>query len=107
MRFEARLRRPVKDGAGSQRDHLEALASQRVPAAIAALEGPPYPEELRYLHEWFLELDSARGEGMMGLAPLTYPQVDAWARLQDRRPRPHEVRALFRLDLASRYPDPA
>lgn len=69
------------------------------------LEGPPLPAALVYLWDWFLELDLSRGEGMMGIPPLTYVMLHAWAQLTRRRPASYEVRALFQLDLAVRHPE--
>lgn len=67
------------------------------------LHGPPFPAGLEVLWTWFNELRATRSVGMGGLEPLTYREVDAWARLTDRRPKPHEVQALMRLDLATRH----
>lgn len=63
------------------------------------------PEALGYLHEWLLELFGRSGVSMDGLAPLTYSTIADWARLTDRRPQPHEVKALLHLDLVMRHPD--
>lgn len=60
------------------------------------------PDALRYLHTWFEELSRSRTVGMNGPDPITYPLVDAWSRLTDRRPDPHEIEALFILDAAWR-----
>lgn len=69
-----------------------------------ALLGPPVPRSLAYLWRWFGELDMARGIGEYGLEAITYMQIDAWARLTNRKPLPHEVQALTRLDRAVRFP---
>jgi hypothetical protein len=42
---------------------------------------------------------------MSGLAPLGYEAVTAWARLTERTPQPHEVRALLALDAVMLFPD--
>lgn len=42
--------------------------------------------------------------GAHGPAPITYQDVDAWARLMDRQPEPYEVDALMKLDSAMRNP---
>jgi len=55
--------------------------------------------------EWAYELSGRSGIGLAGIAPLSYPVVEAWARLSDVRLEPHEVRALVMLDDALRDPD--
>lgn len=62
------------------------------------LDGPDLPPEGEYLWGWFLGLAGRRGTGAMGPAALTYPDLDAWARLTGRRPAPWEIRVLCRLD---------
>jgi hypothetical protein len=37
-----------------------------------------------------------------GIAAITYPLIDAWARLTDRDPEPFDVELLLRLDVAFR-----
>ena len=73
--------------------------------AQAKLEGPGFPERLAYLWRWFEELEQSREMGPHGLQPLTYVQIDAWARLTDRQPEPHETRLLMTLDAVMRFPD--
>jgi hypothetical protein len=102
------MRAPAQDGS-AVRAHLKAAARRGQAAAIAALEGPPIPEALAYLYDWILELDAARGwdvtaTGAIARA-LSYQDIDAWARLTDRQPEPHEVRALIRLDQVLRHPE--
>lgn len=71
---------------------------------LALLTGPEMPEQLEYLWGWFCELSAGRGEGMSGAAPLTYASIDAWSRLTDTAIAPHEVRAIFELDVVTRNP---
>ena len=66
--------------------------------ARAALEGPGLPEEIAYLWEWFRELDGARGSNGFGPMPVSYAELDAWARLTGRHTLPWEVRWLMLLD---------
>lgn len=73
-------------------------------AARAELDGPEPPECMAYLLDWSDELFARSGFDMHGIAPLTYASVDAWARLTDRTPEPHEVDALMRLDSVRRHP---
>jgi hypothetical protein len=84
---------------------LQPLADAGNASAIAALEGPLFPEELEYLWAWFEELDRTRTVGVNGPEGFTYPMIDAWARLTDRTPAPHAVEALFLLDVVMRHPD--
>jgi hypothetical protein len=50
---------------------------------------------------WFLELSASRGSnGFGGLDPLSYTEIDAWARLHGVAPTPFEVGVLRRLDQA-------
>lgn len=61
------------------------------------LEGPPLPYCLRHLWEWFGELADARSGGM-GPGPITFQDIDAWARLTGRHPTPWEVSVIRQLD---------
>lgn len=107
---DARLDRPpegAKDGI-PQRVHLENAARRGVKAAVAALEGPGEPPaEIAYLRDWYDELARGRSyNGMTGTPnPITYSEVDAWARLTQRAVTPEEVNALLRLDSATLHPD--
>jgi hypothetical protein len=91
------------------RAHL--LAKVRMGKATAEerqlLEGPPFPETVAYLWEWHQELARTRSVGMAGVDPLSYPAIDAWARLTDRHPLPDEVDALLQLDAVTRSPEAA
>ena len=68
------------------------------------LEGPELPGTLHYLWGWWAELNGTRRVGQWGLEGITYQDIDAWARLTDRRPEPHEVQALIALDRAVLHP---
>lgn len=82
-----------------------------------ALVGPPFPGGLEYLfnmvirHDekgiarsyvggWFGELSGARSSNGFGVNPVSYAEIDAWARLTGRHPSFLEVSALRRLDAA-------
>lgn len=64
--------------------------------------GPPFPEGAEYLWRWFAELDNDRGDTGDGPAPITYQDIEAWARLTGRKPRPWEVGVIKALDTAAR-----
>jgi hypothetical protein len=49
------------------------------------------------LRGWFGELSSRRQSGM-GMNPITYCEIKAWADLTGRNPSPLEVAALVALD---------
>lgn len=98
---DARASRPTKDGS-TQRAHWQAAAQRGSRVAQQALEGPPFPESLGYLYDWFVALSAARREGLNGPAALTHQDIAAWASLMDERPAPHEVEALLLLDLTWR-----
>lgn len=93
----------------AQRDHLRGLVRRGVAteAQRRLLAGPEFPESLAYLWEWHGELARTRTMGMNGPDPLTYPTIDAWARLTDREPTPDDVDALLQLDSIARNPDAA
>lgn len=93
----------------AQRAHLEGLVRRGVATAAQRrmLDGPPFPEALGYLWEWHGELARTRSAGMNGVDPLSYPTIDAWARLTERAPLPDEVDALLRLDAVTRSADAA
>jgi hypothetical protein len=60
------------------------------------LDGPPCPPELVYVLTWFYELAAARGSSGFGLNPISYSEIDAWARLSGIEIDSSEV-ALVRL----------
>ena len=100
-RFQSAMSRTEQNGA-AYRAHLEASGRAGNPLAIAALEEPPFPDAIDYLWRWCLELRQGLGAGMDGLASITWTALDAWARRTHRKPRPHEVEALFAIDGALR-----
>jgi len=97
------MQKPADNG-HSQRANLQALADLGNLTAIAALDGPPMPAALEYLHAWHGELARARRITEHGPAPLTYQDLLAWSLLTAQDPEPHEVEALMALDLVSLYP---
>ena len=63
-------------------------------------EGAP-PPEVEHVLAWFVELSGRRTNGMAP-NPITFTEIEAWARLTGRCPRPWEVRVITRLDDAVR-----
>ena len=72
--------------------------------AIEALDGPPFPEALRYLWTVFEKLDAMRSVGVNGLERFTPQHIQAGVQLFGWRLAPHEVEALVSLDLVTLYP---
>jgi hypothetical protein len=102
--WSAKMNTPIKTG-GTLRDNLEVAATRGNMVARRMLIGPARPIALEYLWSWFMELRVGAGQGFNGIAPLTWTELDAWARLTQTRPYPHEVKALFSLDLIARNPE--
>lgn len=102
--WDARLSTPDESGTPA-RAHLVFAAARGSEHAILTLEGPTFPAALEYLWEWFQELRRGLGEGLNGIAPLSWVTLDAWARRTDRDPEPHEADALFSLDAVTRHPE--
>ena len=83
----------VADGKGAtKRDHLK-QAGRKGPAVTVSVP-------LRYLLDWFFELDAGRGGNGFGLNPISFADIEAWSRLTGARPLPWEVRAIKAMDAA-------
>lgn len=76
-------------------DHLEALA-RRTGRRPTLLDVPPLPPETEHLWSWFITLHPSRPPDR----PLSFPEIDAWARLTGETPAPWEVAALRAVDRA-------
>jgi hypothetical protein len=74
--------------------------AERNAAARAELEGPPCPPALAHVVRWFAELSSARGGSGFGANPISYAEIEAWARLTRRYPSSVEVALLRDVDSA-------
>lgn len=72
--------------------------ADKSPTAREELRPKPCPEGLRYLAAWAWELFGRSGAGPAGLAPVSYPTINAWARMKGVTLAPHEVDALVVLD---------
>ena len=83
------------------RKFLEDLAGKLV-GLIREGGGTP-PVEVAHLWGWFWTLAARRTSGGMGAPnPITFSEIDAWARLMGVTPRPWEVVVLARMDDAWR-----
>lgn len=56
------------------------------------------PEEVKYLWEFFVELNRARGSNGFGPSPLSFSDLHAWATLTGNRLDPWELRAILAID---------
>lgn len=73
-------------------------SGRALPEHVAELEGPRFPESLRYLWDWHREL-------RMGIREMmTWVDLDAWSRQMRKHPTPSENEALFYLDAIFRNP---
>lgn len=59
---------------------------------------PPLPPEMRYLWAAFQSISRTRGGNGFGPNPITFVEIDAWARLMRLRLDPWEVDTLRMLD---------
>lgn len=74
------------------------MGSERARRALE--DGPALPDEAAYLWGWYCELAAARNSNGFGPVPLSFAEIDAWARLNARVLHPFELRALRALDAA-------
>lgn len=102
MRHQAWLAQKQDNGL-TRRENFEARPDN--PDAIRGLRGTEMPESLRYLWVWWSELAGVRRMGAHGLDPIGFVDIDAWARLTGRRPQPHEVQGILRVDKAMLNPE--
>jgi hypothetical protein len=59
---------------------------------------PDFPESLRKVWHYFIELCGARTSGMNGADPLSYSEIKAWNELTCSDITPEEVAIIKRLD---------
>jgi hypothetical protein len=62
------------------------------------LEPVDIPYALLYLWGWFCELSNGRQYSEAGAMPLTYSEMDAWARLTGNDPTAWEITVIKKLD---------
>lgn len=92
--------RRLKDSKVTYREHYQSVYRQTgvLPAELA--EEEEFPEDLKYLWNWFQELNRARGSNGFGLSPISYSELDAWSRLTGRALEAWEVICIKDIDLA-------
>jgi hypothetical protein len=81
-----------------------AAAAKGNATALAALEGPPFPDALGGVWDIFQRLDAMRAVGFNGPERFTPTHIADGARLFGWTLEPHEVEALVALDLVTLYP---
>jgi hypothetical protein len=59
---------------------------------------PQFPEAVRYLWSAYWEIRSRRGGNGFGVVPITWGDIDAFARLTGARLAPWEVKVITALD---------
>ncbi|MCP3065845.1 hypothetical protein LXT21_44465 [Myxococcus sp. K38C18041901] len=82
----------------SLRAHLEQVAKATGKAPPALVGEYALPEALAHVWGWFCELSGARGAGGFSIAPISFQDIEAWARLTGHQPTPAEVVLLRQLD---------
>lgn len=86
---EYTVRYETVDDKGETRRQRNARFKTETPAT------PLTPEVGRYLLNWFWQLSRKRRPGP---EPLTWTDIDSWARMTHTPIEPHEVQALMRID---------
>ena len=83
------------------REHLESLARQRARAGLPPPEGladfvcPPAAE---YVWQWYCEISRRRGGNGFSANPISYTDVESWARLTRTTPSGLDVEWIMDLD---------
>jgi hypothetical protein len=88
---------PDKSGS-SRRAHLRQVEKTSGKTPEELLENPELPEPVKHVWEWWYELHNARSAGGMGQSPITYLDIQAWAKMSRQEPTPWEVQALREMD---------
>lgn len=85
----------------TKREHLESLARQGDPDALAELAAVPrLPHRAAHVWEAFLDLCQTRGHGGLGPLPLNRLEIHAWEQDEATHLEPWERRAILLLDRA-------
>jgi hypothetical protein len=87
---------PDKDGY-TIRQSLEKVWKQTGHKPALLDEEPEIYPALQHIWTWFHHLSSTRGGGF-GPAPISFQEIDAWARLMRTGPTPWEIEQIMRLD---------
>jgi hypothetical protein len=80
-------------------DHLASIERQTGKRVhLAEEEVPAVPWPLQHVWNDFMVLTARRSSSGFGMNPLSYAEIEAWARLTSRTLSPMETRLLMRLD---------
>lgn len=79
------------------REHLQSAEAQ-TGVEIPELHQERVPIEVAHIWEWFKDLHAARAASF-GPSPISYADIEAWARLTGRAPTRWEVSCIKRLDV--------
>ena len=92
----------MKDGEGkpqgSLRDQLNSVYRQTGVLPIELVEEPQIPECLDYVWQWFIELNRTRSSNGFSMNPISYSEIDSWARVTGTPINPFEVQLIKDLD---------
>ncbi len=66
--------------------------------AVQVADAPKLPPEGAYLWHYWLELHRARTGSGFAVNPLSYSEIEAWARLTDQAVTPWETRVIRAID---------
>lgn len=86
------------DEQGNTKYDLLTKFSERTGKTHPDLVSPEVDDSVIYVWNWFIELNSQRTSNGFGANPITFVDIQAWARLTHREPTPWEVKTLRRLD---------
>lgn len=89
-------------GLGTNAEHLasyERQTGKKLALKVTDdLEAPEFPDLLQYVWDWFEELSKRRSYHAAGANPLTWLELEVWARMTGVEPTRRECLLLFRLD---------
>jgi hypothetical protein len=75
---------------------VDRLRDQLVAAVTTSK--PRIPEAGRLVFRWFVDLSLARSYGPHGPNPISYAEIEAWARVTGTPAQPHHVEVLRAMD---------
>lgn len=85
------------EGGATIREHLTSIWNQ-TGVKPEALEPLPFPELLTDVWGYFLELHNARTSNGFGINPISFTEIDAWARLTNKPVSPGDINIIRQLD---------
>ena len=91
-----KLVKPDKDG-HTQKAHLEQLQKQ-MGKKLPELEGPPFPSEVGFIWEAFLQLNDSRTMGTASANPIPYEAIKAFMEITYTVLSPRDIAVIKDLD---------